>query len=499
MLLGERGRIGKEQMAHLAEKYNTTGFMYTEYPHKSFWSLEFGEEGFKTALKSVFLKDRKTPLMLYVHIPFCEQLCWFCTCHMLITREYEKVKNYMGWLYREIDLLRAFFQEHSIQPNFREVHLGGGSPTFLEEREFDELVGKLQSIADLESLDEFSIEIDPRKVDKERMHYYHSKGIHRISFGVQDFDLEVQKAINRIQPPELTENLLTPEIRELFENGVNFDLICGLPYQTSETIRKTCERVVQMSPDRICLNYLHYSPQFAPHQKLMFDGRNERPSRLPDFFERKMVFLEALDVLTKNGYIRTGYDHFAKPADAVAKAMQEGKMKWNALGVTAGRYSDVIGIGVHSYSTLGEYYAQNFYEVADYQSALSRGQFPVYRGHHLTRDDMIRRTIIHTLRNFFFLDFGTIEREYGIEFKEYFKEELKTLEEFVKDGIVELSEDSLTITELGHQFANLVCRDFDKFYNANKKARDFGAFFKEEDEIIPEVAVDLRKKFVERP
>ncbi len=492
MLLGERERIRKEQMAHLAGKYNTTGFMYTEYPHKSFWSPEFGEEGFKTALKNVFSRGKTAPLLLYVHIPFCEQLCWFCTCHMLITREYEKVKNYLGWLYREIDLLRAFFEEHSIQPNFREVHLGGGSPTFVDEKDFDELIEKLRSIADIGRLDEFSLEIDPRKVDKDRMRYYRSQGINRISFGVQDFDLEVQKAINRVQPAELIENLITPEIRNRFSHGVNFDLICGLPKQTPETIRKTCERAIQMSPDRICLNYLHYSPQFAPHQQIMWDGRQGRPSQLPDFFERKMIFLEALDVLTKNGYVRTGYDHFAKPTDAVAKAMQEGRMKWNALGVTAGRYSDVIGIGVHSYSTLGESYAQSFYELLDYQEALAKGSFPVFRGHHLSRDDVIRRTVIHTLRNFFFLDFREIEERYDIVFKEYFKEELVTLEEFVKDEIVELADGSITITELGHQFANLVCRDFDKFYQANKKARDFGAFFAEEKTIGDE-ASEIRR------
>lgn len=492
MLLGDRGRIGKEQMARLAGKYNTTGFMYTEYPHKSFWSLEFGDKGFRTALKNVFSKNKETPLLLYVHIPFCEQLCWFCTCHMLITREYDKVKNYLGWLYREIGLFRAFFEEHSITPNFREVHLGGGSPTFVNEKDFDELIERLRSIADLGRLDEFSIEIDPRKVDQNRMRYYRSKGINRISFGVQDFDLEIQKAINRVQPPELIENLLTPEIRGEFENGVNFDLICGLPRQTPETIRKTCERAIQMSPDRICLNYLHYSPQFAPHQQIMLDGRQGRPAQLPDFFERKMIFLEALDVLTKNGYVRTGYDHFAKPTDAVARAMQRGEMKWNALGVTAGRYSDVIGIGVHSYSTLGEYYAQNFYELSDYQAALAKEEFPVYRGHRLNRDDEIRRTVIHTLRNFFFLDFRMIEKEYGIKFREYFEEEIRTLGEFVRDGIVELSEDSLAITELGHQFANLVCRDFDKFYNTNKKARDFGAFF-EEDKTISDNTSDIQK------
>lgn len=483
MLLGERGRITKDRTAGLEKKYSITGFMYTDYPHKSFWSLEFGSEGFKTALERLLSKDKETPLMLYVHIPFCEQLCWFCTCHMLITREYEKVKNYLKWLYREIDLLRQFFDEHAFRPNFREIHLGGGSPTFVYEKDFDELVEKLQSIADLKNLDEFSIEIDPRKVDINRMRYYHSKGINRISFGIQDFDLGVQEAINRVQPAESIENLITPEIRGLFTNGVNFDLICGLPQQTPETIQTTCERIAQMSPDRVCLNYLHYSPQFAPHQKIMFDGRNGRPSQLPGFHERKMIFLSALNTLTKKGYVRTGYDHFAKSTDAVARAMQEKKMRWNSLGVTAGRYADVIGIGVNSLSTLGESYAQNFYELSDYKSALAKGEFPIYRGYHLNQDDVIRRTVIHTLRNFFFLDFSEIEKKYGIQFREYFKEELITLEEFVRDGIVEISDTSLTLTEMGHQFTNLVCRDFDKFYTNNKKAADVGAFFKENQTI----------------
>lgn len=477
MLLGERGRVEKDQFLNLTKKYNTTGFMYTEYPHKSFWSTDFGDEAYRKALKNVLATPQETPLLLYVHIPFCEQLCWFCTCHMSITQEYDKAKAYLKFLYKEIDLLHQFFEENHIRPNFREIHLGGGSPTFVREPEFDVLISKLRQIADIDHLDEFSIEIDPRKVDLAKMKYYRQKGMNRISFGVQDFDPEIQKAINRVQPPELIADLLTPEVRASFENGINFDLICGLPHQTPETIQATCERAAEMSPDRICLNYLHYSPQFAPHQKIMLDGRNGRPEALPDFHERKLIFLRALEVLTKKGYVRTGYDHFAKPTDAVAKAMSEGKMKWNALGVTAGRYSDVIGIGVHSYSTLGEYYAQNFYELPDYQKALEQGKFPIYRGHQLTCDDVIRRSVIQTLRNFFSIDFKSVEETFGISFKEYFKNELLTLREFVKDGIVEIHENSIVITELGHQFANLVARDFDKYYSGNVKARDLGVFF----------------------
>lgn len=482
MLLG--GRLAKNKMSNLTKKYDTTAFMYTEYPHKSFWSQEYGDGEFREALMNLFSRNKDKPAMLYVHIPFCEQLCWFCTCHMSITREYEKVKNYLQFLFREIDLLREFFDKNSITPNFQEIHLGGGSPTFVDEKEFDQLIEKLNSIADINGLSEFAIEIDPRRVDKERMKYYHAKGINRISFGVQDFDVEVQKAINRLQPPELIENLLTADVRERFSNGVNFDVICGLPKQTPETMRKTCKRVVQMSPDRVCLNYLHYSPQFAPHQKVMIDGSNGRPTRLPDFYERKMLFLEALDVLVNNGYVRTGYDHFAKPGDAVAKSMKEGKMQWNELGVTPGRYVDVLGIGVFSMSTLGECYFQNYYELPDYEAALTSGRFPVYRGHKLTSDDLIRRTVIHTLRNFFSLHFLEVEKRYSIDFKGYFEKELTALEGFVRDGVVELSEDSMTITELGHQFANLVCRTFDKYYIGNKLSGDLGELT-EDKKVVP--------------
>ncbi len=492
MLLGNRKPNEQNELAALTKKYDTTAFMYTEYPHKSFWSKELGAEALQDALKILFSKNKQVPLMLYVHIPFCEQLCWFCTCHMVITREYDKVKRYLGFLFREIDIYRALFDRLGIRPNFREIHLGGGSPTFVEEKDFDELVGKLSRLADLKNLDEFAIEIDPRRVNSERMKYYHSKGINRISFGVQDFDLKVQKAINRVQPAELIENLLTPETRNRFHHGINFDLICGLPHQTRQSLRATCERVVKMSPDRICLNYLHYSPKFAPHQMIMIDGRQNRPTRLPDFYERKLLFLEAMDVLTRNGYVRTGYDHFAKPTDAAAQAMKEHKMQWNELGVTPGRYADILGIGVFSMATLGEYYFQNQYEIPDYETAIEKGQLPIYRGHRLSSDDLIRRTVIHSLRNFFSIEFSEIEQKYHIRFEEYFKRELGSLNEFIKDGVVEVSNDSIVITERGHQFTNLVCRNFDKYYSGNRLSADLGELI-EDRERVPEVSVEIKK------
>jgi len=453
----------RDTYAVLAKKYNYDVFMYTEYPHKSFWSEKFSDKDFRFGLKSLFSKDKNTPLLLYVHIPYCKKQCFYCTCHTMITSNYEKVKNYLSFLYLEIDLFRKFFEENSITPNFTEIHIGGGSPNILEEKEFNQLIEKLKSIVDMQKLSEFSIEVDPREVNTEKLKFYHSKGVNRLSFGIQDVDLNVQKAINRIQPPELVENLLTPEVRKLFEKGINFDLLCGLPLQSPESIRRTFETVVKLSPDRVCFNYLHYSPKFYKHQMVMIDGCNGRPTKLPDLYERKMIFAEALNILLNNGYVRTGYDHFAKPDDEVAKAMNNKTMHWNALGVTSGRYSDVIGIGPHSWSTMGDYYSQNVYELPLYEAAVAKGEFPMYRGYKLNEDDLIRRDLIKALRNFFFLDFNEIEKKYNIDFKKYFSKEIISLSEFVEEGIVVLSDKTIRITELGQQFVNVVCRYFDNY------------------------------------
>jgi len=447
----------------LVKKYDYRAFMYTEYPHKSFWSEKLGAEDLRKALKRLFSEKKGAPLLLYLHIPFCQTRCYYCTCHTVVTDDYKKVKRYLSSLFTEIDLMRDIFKENSVLPNFREIHIGGGSPTFLTEQDFGLLIEKISSVADIKNLSEFTIEIDPRRVTKERIEYYHTKGINRISFGIQDFDPDVQKAINRIQPPELIEALLTPDIRKRFGRGLNFDILCGLPLQTEASMRETFERIVKFAPDRVCLNYLHFSPKFAPHQKIMFDGRSGRPTRLPDLYEKKRLFLEALNILLNNGYVRTGYDHFTRPDDDIAKAMRKGAMGWNALGVTSGRYADVIGLGLHSWSTLGGYYFQNVFELPDYEAALSGDRLPVARGHKMSKDDLIRREVIQTLRNLFFVDFRPVEERYGIDFKEYFRKEAAGLDKFRADGMLDITENRITLTDTGRQFADVICAEFDKY------------------------------------
>lgn len=442
----------------ILKKYTKYAFMYVEYPHKSFWSKEFGNANMKDGLIDLFAKP-EAPVLLYVHMPYCQKMCWYCTCHVFITQDYKDVTRYLELLYQEIELYRAFFESIGVKPNFREVHLGGGSPTYIREPEFREMMERLGTIADFSKLDEFAIEIDPRRVKEDRMGFYHQMGINRISFGVQDFDLKVQRAVNRVQPTMLTERLLTPEIRSLFQNGVNFDIICGLPHQTEESMAQTMETVVRLSPDRVCLNYLDYSPrtiQFFPHQQ------NMPENEIPRGVLRKKLFTTALKILERGGYERMGYDHFAKSTDSVAKAGKDGNMVWNPLGVTPGRYEDIIGIGVSGSSRLGPgYYAQNEYDIDRYKEKLRRNEFPVFRGCKLSKDDIIRREVIHRLRNYFFVEFPGIEEDFQINFREYFQHELVELADFMNDGVVSLDQNSIKISEFGHQFTNVVCEIFD--------------------------------------
>ncbi|MFA5778967.1 MAG: oxygen-independent coproporphyrinogen III oxidase [Elusimicrobiota bacterium] len=442
-------------LKHLMRKYENIYAMYVEYPHKSAWTTDFDDNVFRIALKNLFSNDKYAPLLLYVHIPFCSKQCFYCTCHTYITNNYEKIKEYLNSLYCEIDLLREVFDKYSIKPNFKEIHLGGGSPTILLKKEFDTLIEKIQSIADIKKLTEFAIEIDPRASTIEMLKYYHEKGINRISFGVQDFDPDVQKAINRIQPVALVENLLTPEIRSYF-HGINFDIMWGLPKQTSESFRKTIDTAIKLSPDRISLLLLHYAPEVKKHQKKM------NQSEFPSIEEQTMFFHEAVETLQKNGYIRIGLDHFAKSTDTLAKALRNNTLRWNNLGYTSGNYYNIIGLGPWSASTItSEYYFQNIYSLKEYENAVKNLKFPVYRRYKLNNDDIIRRDIIHNFRIYFSVDFSNIEKKYNIIFNKYFEKELAMINDLVSDGILKLTEKNITITELGKYFTMQVCHVFD--------------------------------------
>jgi len=454
---------GLEIDKKLISKYGERSFMYTEYPNLRFWSKKYGDQEFRATLKDFLKHNKDASFLFYIHIPHCHRQCLFCTCEVIITLKYEDIKRYLKYLYMEINLFREFFEEIGFFPNFREVHYGGGSPTYLHEEDFSELTEKVRSIVDFSKIEECAIEIDPRHVKPEGMRYYAKQGVNRISFGVQDFDPAVQKVIDRVQPAYLTERLMTPELRALFSKGVNFDIICGLPLQTVETIKKTAEKIVKMSPDRICFNYLHMRPELFSHQLSM-------PAP-PDNYNRKLLFRVAREILEKNGYIRTGYDHFARSTDDIARAMGEKKMQWNRLGVTSGRSNHILGLGIHGMSKFEpRWYFQNFYASREpdrnykqYEEAVTKGIFPVNHGHFMSDDDLIRREVIHNLRNYFYVDGDEVEKKYSIDFRNYFSSELWMLAEFIEDGIVEISGNIITITELGYEFADFVCSRFDVY------------------------------------
>lgn len=348
---------------------------------------------FAESLKEV----QKDNFLYYVHIPHCHTQCLYCTCHVEITKDYEVVKKYLNLLLNEIDIQLNIFTTANINPIITHLHMGGGSPTFLKPEEYDALTKKLEKFINFNKLFEYSIEIDPRRIKEDRMYYYHSKGINRISFGVQEFDYDVQKLIARVQPASLTEKLLTKEIRKLFPNGINFDLICGLPGQRLETFETTIKKTIELNPDRICLNYMHLSPTYHPHQLKM------PKDLIPDENLRKELFLLAEEMLLKNDYLRAGYDHFIKKTDYLAEQIKNQKAGWDRLGIVSGQYNGILGARVISVGKLnGKLYYQNTFENIEYERLINLKRLPVANFHFISKKDQISEYVIKNIRQYLY-------------------------------------------------------------------------------------------------
>ena len=379
-------------------------------------------------------------------------------CHFKVTHDYDEVEKYLHVLLNEFSLL-ARMVPIDTKINVREVHLGGGSPTIIREGDFERLHAYLRhSFIDFDALDEFTIEIDPRRVGTDRMHFYADMGIDRVSFGIQDFNREVQERINRVQPYELLENLLVPNVRRRFKS-VNFDMLIGLPAQTIATVEDTFAKVVKLRPDRVALSYMHYNPKQHRHQAVMKKG-----GPLPDTYQRKEMHALAVDMLESAGYVRSGYEHFALPTDEVAKAVEAGKVQYNSLGATPGRCSYLVGLGESAYGRIGEHhYVQSYYERDKYEAAINAGRFPVWRGHWLSGQDVLRRDIIQTLRSLFAVDVAALNEKYKIDFWPMMKREQGILLEMQRDGLVTVERDKLEVTEFGRNFCNVICRVFDRY------------------------------------
>lgn len=437
----------------LSEKYENAYAMYIEYPHKSAWTSQFDGADVELAIQNL-VRRWNPPILLYVHIPFCPRQCFYCSCSTTITSDYSLVQDYMKHLYREIAMIKAAYIKAGALPNIGEIHLGGGSPTILQKPEFEELLVSLSSIANLKDLTEFAIEIDPRVASMELLRYYHGKGITRISFGVQEFNHEVQVSINRVQPVDLLESLMTDETRSYFK-GINFDIMWGLPKQTEESFAKTMETVARLAPDRIALLKMHYVPELKKHQGLM------RESDLPSVKDKVRLIMRGSGILQANGYTMIGLDHYAKDDDSLITALNNRTLAWNPLGYRHDRCVDTIGVGSSSSSRITDgYYFQNLYGADEYMESIDAGKLPVFRGYKLNRDDVIRRDVIHNIRTYHSCSLVAIEDKYDIVFGNYFKSELEYLSQLEKDGLVTTGK-SIDVTEAGRFFTFHICRIFD--------------------------------------
>lgn len=458
--------------AETLEKYlKIRSFYYTAFPSPGLWPEEFTGEDYKNAFREVLSKNLDRPLQLYIHFPFCQQQCWYCQCYQIVTKDDSKIRKMVEYLCKEIDLLFDFFCKNSIKPNFIEAHLGGGSPSYMNMDAFDCLIGKIKSYIDIEKLSEFAIEIDPRTVNKEKLKHYHERGITRISFGIQDIDPEVQVAINRIQPVELIEELL--QMRHLFA-GVNFDLIHGLPKQTRKLLKRSLERVVRLSPDRIAFSILGHRPDIFKH------NRQIKEEDLPSLIERARMWEDALPFFLENGYSRIGMDHFAKPTDELAEAQLNKKVYRNIMGYSPGKFEDTIAIGPSGMTRLVNYYFGNVYDMTSYYEMIDKGKLPIVRGYRLNRDQMIRRDIMNLIMLYYEVEYAVIERKYDINFNEYFANEIKALDEFVQLDVIDITEHNFAVKHpvYGYYYLRHLCAIFDNLGREYKHSVETGVKMK---------------------
>ena len=446
---------------------------YTTYPTGGEWDSDFKHKHYLNALKHSTSLGQKVPLALYIHFPFCPELCYYCCCIKTISKNRERITVYLDYLHREIDLLLSHFDDLGVEPDVREIHFGGGTPTYMKRHEFEGLLKKLRTFVDLKNLDECTLEIDPRTVTTEDMHYYLQTGVNRISFGIQDFDPKVQKAINRIQPYKLIEPLVTGKLKQC---SVSFDLIYGLPFSTKESFRETLSMVKQLDPDRLAVYNYDHTPDIHKGMRAI------QAKDLPDLEEKTLMYVEGVTDLLGSGYDYVGIDHFAKSTDNLAKAYKNKSIWRNLNGYTTERnYNFELGLGNSSISSFDRYYVQSIKKETDYYQSIDNQSLPVLRGRKLTDDDVIRRDLILTILCHHYADYSEFENKYGIRFNEYFEEELKTLQELENDGFVEIGEDFLKVTGLGKIFVHHVCKSFDKYLNKNGEyMRTHAAIIKEQ-------------------
>ena len=449
----------------LLQRYDVAGPRYTSYPTADRFVEAFGQADYLQALEQRRdgVGSKAYPLSLYVHIPFCESLCYYCACNKIITKHHERGVEYLRYLEREVDLNIAHLGQGQV---VSQLHLGGGSPTFLSDVELAQLMAMLRRNFHFAPGGEYSVEIDPRTVTPERLAHLAELGFNRLSFGVQDFEPAVQKAVHRIQPAEQVFDLVAAA-RELGFESINADLIYGLPMQTPETFERTLGQITQLRPDRIALYaYAHLPERFKPQRRI-------HSQDLPPAASKLVMLSSAMRVLMAAGYVYVGMDHFALPNDALAVAKRQGRLHRNFQGYSTQPDCDLIALGVSSIGRVGPTFSQNVKTLDEYYDLLNQGRLPVVRGMALSRDDLVRRTVIMALMCQGSVLFESVELSHLVDFKQYFASEMESLATMQDQGLLTIDDAGIHVTELGWFFVRGVAMVFDKYLQADKNRARF--------------------------
>ena len=449
----------------LIGRYDLSGPRYTSYPSALEFNEKFGMDQYQQLTESTNEELVPKPLSLYVHLPFCNTVCYYCACNKIITANRERARPYLQDLFREIEMQAKLFDGDRV---VKQLHWGGGTPTFISYEQILSLMLKLKKHFRFleDDTGEYSIEIDPRQVDTKTISLLRNLGFNRLSLGVQDFDPAVQAAVNRNQSYEETLAAFNAA-REFGFHSVNIDLIYGLPKQTVATFTDTIEKVITLSPERIAIyNYAHLPHIFKVQKQI-----NE--AELPTADIKLEILERAIRALTDAGYVYIGMDHFAKPDDELAVAQREGHLYRNFQGYSTNANCDVVGLGVTSISKIGNSYSQNYRTLEDYHAAIEKGNIPVFRGYQLSFDDELRRDVISQLICHFNVYFSEIEKLYRIDFREYFAEELERLAPMIEDKLITIDNEKIRVMAAGRFFIRNICAMFDQYMSKDSPSKRF--------------------------
>ena len=449
----ERIRISPEFLA----LYNRPGPRYTSYPTAPVWRDDFGPDDLDYAYEQA--NAAGTPVSLYLHLPFCESLCLFCACNVVITKDHSVAPPYLAALKREIEHVAGRVSRSRQVVQF---HWGGGTPTYLTPAEMEDLFEFTAERFSFARDAEIGIEVDPRVTSVEHLETLRRLGFNRISMGIQDFDPEVQHAVRRVQPLEMTAELIARS-RALGFESINVDLIYGLPYQTADRFARTVDEVLALAPDRIALFSYAHVPWLRKQQ-------GSFATSLPEGMEKFRIFSTAIEKFLGAGYLYIGMDHFAKPGDELAIAQRRRSLHRNFQGYTTKAGANLYGMGVSAISAIGSAYAQNYRELPRYTEAVDRRGIATMRGYRLSEDDRLRRAVITRLLCHAVIDKAEIGREFGINFDEYFAQEVGRLDPFIGDRLIELSEQEIKVTFLGRIFIRNIAMIFDPYLEKQRLA-----------------------------